>query len=98
MYVQDLYAVLHALWVDDTKALYGRIQVQLSLIFLLSSATSTRPGALVESSSARGSNKALSYEYVTVMKVHDTTDREWSMIVIGVNLVHIKNSGGKGRW
>ena len=97
MYVQDLYAVLHALWVDDTKALHGRIRVQLSLILLLSGATSTRPGALVESSSARGSNKALSYEHVTVMKVRDTTDRERSTIVIGVNLVHIKNSGGKSR-
>src|SRR5438552_217023 len=87
IYVQDLYAVLHALWVDDTKALHGQIRVQLSLILLLSGAISTRPGALVESGSTRGSNKALSYEHVTVMKVRDTTDREWSTIVIGVNLV-----------
>src|SRR5256885_12804133 len=97
MYVQDLYAVLHALWVDDTKALHGRIRVQLSLILLLSGATSTRPGALVESGSARGSNKALLYEYITVIKVYDTIDREWSTIMIRVNLVHIKNSEGKGK-
>jgi hypothetical protein len=97
MYVQDLYAVLHALWVDDTKALHGRIRVQLSLILLLSGATATRPGALIKSGSARGSNKALSYEHVTLLKVRDTTDRECSTIVAKVNLVHIKNSRGKGR-
>ena len=97
MYVQDLYAVLHALWVDDTKALHGRIRVQLSLILLLSGATATRPGALIESSSARGSNKALSYEHVTLLKVRDTTNRERNTIVAKVSLVHIKNCGGKGR-
>ena len=97
MYVQDLYSVLHALWVDDTKALHGRIRVQLSLMLLLSGATATRPGALIESGSARGSNKALSYEHITLLKVCNTTDREHSTIVAKVNLVHIKNSGGKGR-
>ena len=76
MYVQDLYAVLHALWVDDTKALHGRIRVQLSLILLLSGATSTRPGALVESSSTRGSNKALLYKYITIIKVYNIIDRK----------------------
>src|SRR5439155_9709123 len=98
IYVQDLYSILHALWVDDTKALHGRIQVQLSLMLLLSGATATRPGALIESGSARGSNKALSYEHITLLKVCDTTDRECSTIVAKINLVHIKNSGGKGRW
>ncbi|KAI9869309.1 MAG: hypothetical protein M1813_000098 [Trichoglossum hirsutum] len=61
------------------------------------STTTTRPGALVESSSAKGSNKALSYEHVTVMKVRDITDPKCSTIVVKVDLVHIKNSEGKGR-
>jgi len=98
MYVQDLYAILHAHWVDDTKALHGRLRAELPLLLLLSGATTTRPGALVESSSAKGSNKALSYEHVTVMKVRDITDPKCSTIVVKVDLVHIKNSGGKGRW
>ncbi|KAI9763522.1 MAG: hypothetical protein M1839_006442 [Geoglossum umbratile] len=97
MYVQDLYAILHAHWVDDTKALHGRLRAELPLLLLLSGATTTRPGALVESSSAKGSNKALSYEHITVMKVRDVTDPKRSTIVVKVALVHIKNSGGKGR-
>ena len=71
--------------------------MQLSLIFLLSGATSIRPGALVESGSTRGSNKALLYEHIIVIKIYDTTDKEWSTIIIGVNLVYIKNSREKGR-
>ena len=69
MYVQDLYAVLHALWVDDSKHLHGFIRVQISLLLLLSAATATRPGAIVESASAKGSNKALSIRNIELMKV-----------------------------
>ena len=97
MYIQDLYTILYALWVDDTKAIYSQIWVQLSLIFLLSSTTSIRPEALVESGNARGSNKALLYEYIIVMKIYNTIDREQSTVIIGVNLVHIKNSEEKSR-
>lgn len=94
MYVQDLYAVLHALQVDDTKALHGQIRVQLSLMLLLSGATATRPGALIESGSARGSNKALSYKHITLLKARDGGR---SSIFAIVDLVYIKNSGGKGK-
>ena len=54
---------------DDTKALHSQLQVELLLFFLLSGATTTRPGVFMESSSIKGSNKALSYEYITVIKV-----------------------------
>ncbi|PVH96084.1 hypothetical protein DM02DRAFT_675018, partial [Periconia macrospinosa] len=30
MYVQELYAILHALWVDDTKILHGIIRAQIA--------------------------------------------------------------------
>lgn len=53
IYIQDLYAIVHALWVDDTKPLHGFIRVQLSLLLLLSAAIATRPGALVEGASKR---------------------------------------------
>ena len=97
MYVQDLYAVIYAHWVEDTKALHGQLRVEISLLLLLSAATTTRPGALVESGSAKGSNKALSYEHVSIMKVRDVKDPNRTTTVAMVNLVHIKNSGGKGR-
>jgi hypothetical protein len=97
MFVQDLYAVLHALWVDDTKPLHGFIRVQISLLLLLSAATATRPGALVESASAKGSNKALWFKDINVMIVRSENDPSQSTVMVNVNLEHIKNKEKDGR-
>jgi hypothetical protein len=91
MDVQDLYAILHALWVDDTKPLHGFIRVQISLLLLLGAATAMRPGALVESASSKGSNKAFSFKNIELIKVRSLTDLGQSTIVANVNLEHIKN-------
>jgi len=91
IYVQDLYAILHALWVDDTKPLHGFIRVQISLLLLLSAATATRPGAIVKSVSAKGSNKALSFKNIKIIKVRSTVDPSRSTIIANVNLENIKN-------
>lgn len=90
MFVQDLYAIHHALWVDDTKPLHGFIRIQISLLLLLSAATATRPGAIVESASNKGSNKALWFKDVHLMKVRSLKDHNKSTIVANVNLEHIK--------
>jgi hypothetical protein len=74
MYVQDLHAILHTLWVDDTKPFHGFIRVQISLLLLLSAATVTRPGAIVESASAKGSDKALLFMNYELMKVCSIKD------------------------
>ena len=97
MYVEDLYTVLYALWAEDPKALHGRIRVQIALILLLSAATGTRPGALVESDSCRGSNKALKYEDITFMVVPNPTKPGRMSVAVKVNLVNVKRSGGKTR-
>ena len=97
MYVQDLYAISHALWVDDTKALHGFIRVQISLLLLLSAATATRPGALVESASAKGSNKALSFKDIELMKVRSLQEPGQSTIVANMNLEHVKNKEKDGK-
>jgi hypothetical protein len=97
MYVQDLYAIIDAHWTMDAKPRHGRFRVQMGAILLLSGATATRPQALVESSSARGSNKALSYEHITILKVRDAKNFNQTTTVALVSLVHIKNSGGTGR-
>ncbi|KAL5404076.1 hypothetical protein PMIN04_012660 [Paraphaeosphaeria minitans] len=96
MYVQDLFAILHALWVDDKKPLHGFIRVQISALLLLSAATATRPGALVESASNKGSNKALCFKDVSLMKVPSLTDPNRSVLVANVNLVHVKNKERDG--
>jgi hypothetical protein len=97
MHVEDLYAILHALWADDTKALHGLIRVQLSLLHLLSAATATRPMSIVQSRSRKGTNKTLSWEHISIMRVRDTRDPTRTTTIVKLNLVHIKNSGGKGR-
>lgn len=91
MYVQDLYAVLHALWIDDSKPLHGFIRVQISLLLLLSAATATRPGAIVESASAKGSNKALLFRNIELIKVRSLHNPKRCTIVANVNLENIKN-------
>jgi hypothetical protein len=96
MYVQDLYAILHALWVDDTKALHGFIRAQISLLLLLSAATGTRPGALVESASNKGSNKALWFKDIELLKVRSLKDRSRSTLVANVNLENVKNKERDG--
>jgi hypothetical protein len=97
MYVQNLYAILHALWVDNIKPLHGFIRVQISLLLLLSAATATRPGAIVESASAKGSNKALLFKNIEHMKVRSIKHRSQSTIVVNVNLENIKNKEKDGK-
>jgi Protein of unknown function (DUF3435) len=97
MHVGDLYTILHAHWADDPKALHGLVRVQISLLLLLSAATATRPMSIVESRSRKGTNKTLSWEHISIMRVRDSQDPTRTTTVVKVNLVHIKNSGGKGR-
>lgn len=96
MYVQELYAILHALWVDDTKILHGIIRAQIALLLLLGAATATRPGALVESASNKGSNKALWFKDVDLMKVRSVKDPSRSTLVANVNLENVKNKERDG--
>ncbi|KAF1838361.1 hypothetical protein BDW02DRAFT_636434 [Decorospora gaudefroyi] len=93
----DLYAIFHALWVDDTKPLHGFIRVQISLLLLLSAATATRPGAIVKSASAKGSNKALSFKNIKLLKVRSVVDPSRSTIVANVNLENVKNKEKDGK-
>jgi hypothetical protein len=97
MYKEDMHVILSAHWMIDPKPRHGRFRVQLDTIFLLSAATGTRPQALIESSSAKGSNKALSYEHIEILRVRDKYNWNRTTTVARVILVYIKNSGGKGR-
>ncbi|KAH7111146.1 hypothetical protein B0J11DRAFT_543970 [Dendryphion nanum] len=91
LFVHDLYPILHAIWIDDTKPLHSFIRVQISLLILLSAATATRPGALVESASNKGSNKAVCFKDVELWKVRSFKDPTRSTIVANLNLEHVKN-------
>ncbi|KAL9127778.1 MAG: hypothetical protein Q9217_003408 [Psora testacea] len=97
MHVPDLYVILHSHWAVDSRPLNDRLRVQTAAILILAAATATRPQGLVESSCARCSNRALAYEHVSIMKVRDVDDPQRTTTIAVVVLVHIKNSGGKGR-
>ncbi|KAF2826067.1 hypothetical protein CC86DRAFT_446552 [Ophiobolus disseminans] len=87
----------HAMYVDDSKPLYGFIRVQISLLLLLSAATATRPRAIVESASAKGSNKLLLFKNIELMKVRSLNNPKRCTIVANVNLENIKNKDKDGK-
>ena len=98
MFVRDFYVLVYAHWVEDERRLHGLARVQNWLLHLLSAATVSRPGALVESTNAKGSNKTLWFEHVDILKIRHPDDPTRTVLAVMVNLVHIKDSGGKGRW
>jgi Protein of unknown function (DUF3435) len=60
--VEDLLVILRYHWCFDTASVpHERYTVQLPLLILITAFTASRPGALVESGCARGSNEALRY-------------------------------------
>jgi hypothetical protein len=52
---------------------------------------------LVESSSAKGTNRALWYEHIEILKIPHPENPTREVWAVKVNLVHMKDSGGKGR-
>jgi hypothetical protein len=80
-----------------TKPLYSFIRVQISLFLLFSAAIAIRPGALVKSVSAKGSNKALLFKNIDFMVVRGLKHPKKTIIITNVNLEHIKNKEKDGK-
>jgi hypothetical protein len=97
MFMPDFYVLEYAHWVEDPRPLPGLVRVQDWTLHLLSAATCCRPGALVVSGSAKGTNKALWFEHVEFLKIRHPEDPNHTVLAAKVNLVHIKDSGGLGR-
>jgi hypothetical protein len=97
MFVRDFFVVVYAHWVEDPRPVHGLVRVQVWTLHLLSAATSSRPGALVESGSAKGTNKALWFQHVEILKIRHPDDPSRTVLAAKVDLVHIKDSGGQGR-
>ncbi|RYN70824.1 hypothetical protein AA0117_g10090 [Alternaria alternata] len=97
MYVDDLYVILHAFWVDDSRPLLGFFRIQVSLLLLLCAVTASRPGAIVEGASAKGSNKALLFKHIELIKVRTIEDASKSTIVANVTLENVKNKETSGK-
>ena len=56
-----------------------------------------RPGALVESVSTKGSNKALLFKDIEFMKIYSLQEPKQSTIVVNINLKHVKNKEKDGK-
>ncbi|KIW87203.1 uncharacterized protein Z519_12105 [Cladophialophora bantiana CBS 173.52] len=97
MFVQEFYVFEYAHWVEDRRPLHGLIRVEIWALQLLSGATACRPGALVVSGSAKGTNKAVWFEHVEILKIRHPENPSCTVLAAKVNLVHIKDSGGQGR-
>ena len=67
------------------------------LLLLLSIATAIRPGALVESASAKGSNKAVWFKNINIIVICSEEHSNKSMVIVNVNLKYIKNKEKDGK-
>ena len=61
------------------------------LLLLLSVAIAIRLGALVESASAKGSNKAVWFKNINIIVVYSEEHSNKSIVVVNINLEYIKN-------
>ena len=87
MYVKDLYAILHALWIDDRKPLHGLVRIFISLLLVLSAVTGSRPAALV----------ALTFKDIEIMMAPSVESPGQGTILVNVNLDKTKNASRGGK-
>ncbi|TGZ80595.1 hypothetical protein EX30DRAFT_307582 [Ascodesmis nigricans] len=97
MDVSDMYALLHYLWALDTHVYpHERYRIQLHLAILLMAYTSSRPGAIVESSCYAGSNEGLTYRDFKLTLFPNPRPDEGDLITLEVTLRHLKGKRSIG--
>ena len=83
MEMRDMHRILHHHWAVSSKAFtHERYRIQIALLILLIAYTTSRPGALVESSSYRNSNQALLYKHVCLVLIRNPDDNEEHILVL----------------
>ena len=69
----DFNRCLRQLWISDTETFnLERDRLELHFLLVLAGCTSTRPGAIIESSSYRNSNRSLHYGHSSLVLKKDT--------------------------
>lgn len=95
--IEDLLVILRYHWCLDTATVpHERYTVQMPLLILMTAFTASRPGALVESSCARGSNEALRYRDV-VLRVLANPNSNDRILAMEVSLHFMKGRRNKSR-
>ncbi|TPX19903.1 hypothetical protein DIZ76_017697 [Coccidioides immitis] len=98
MSVEDLLSILHYHWCLDTSPVpHERYTVQLLLLMLMTAYTSSRPGALIESGCARGSNDALRYRDVVLRVIPNPEQPDRHVLVMEVTLMYMKGKRNKSQ-
>jgi hypothetical protein len=87
--VDDLCALQNGHWVRDTEVFpHERLRLQHSLLLIYGGCTSTRPKALV-------GKRPLLYEDIEFQVFPPPFKGRPPIIILVINLKHIKRSGGK---
>ncbi|OJD13734.1 hypothetical protein ACJ73_09169 [Blastomyces percursus] len=96
MNVEDIISILHYHWCLDTYPVpHERYTVQLPLLMLATAYTSSRPGTLIESGCARGSNDALRYRDVVLRVIPNPEQPDRHVLVMEVTLMYMKGKRNK---
>jgi hypothetical protein len=96
--IEDLLVILRYHWCLDTASVpHERYTVQMPLLIFMTAFTASRPGALVESSCARGSNEALRYRNMVLRVLANPNNSNDRILAIEVSLHVIKGRRNKSR-
>jgi hypothetical protein len=89
LFVKDLRVLQHGLWVRDTEVFpHERLRVQESPLNIGTAGTATRPAALVR-------KKPLLYRHIEFQLFPPPREGLPPLVVLVLNLKHIKRSGGR---
>ena len=96
--VEDLLVILRYHWCFDTASVpHERYTVQLPLLILMTAFTASRPGALVESGCAHGSNEALRYRDVVLRVLPNPGNSNDRILAMEVSLHFMKGRRNKSK-
>ncbi|KAK0453740.1 hypothetical protein EV421DRAFT_707129 [Armillaria borealis] len=87
---RDITIFIRAVWEDRNIIRTTRMRIQLCLFILLSSLSTERPGAIVESSCYRGTNQALKWDDIEVHIIPNPDDPNRPYIIIRVRINLLK--------
>ncbi|PBK74587.1 hypothetical protein ARMSODRAFT_970671 [Armillaria solidipes] len=87
---RDVTLFIRGIWDDRSLFRTNRMRIQLCLFILLSSLSTERPGAIVESACYRGTNQALVWEDIQVHIVPNPDDPQHPYVFIRIRINLLK--------
>ncbi|KAJ7268710.1 hypothetical protein B0H12DRAFT_1096239 [Mycena haematopus] len=91
----DLDEMIRHVWNDQKVFATLRSKVQFNCVNTIAALTSQRPGAIIESSSYRGTNECLQWQDVEFIVVPNSDDPAHPRLVVGLLFRYLKGRRGK---